>query len=230
MIKRKAYKKLRWLLPLIISFLLIWLVFGKFGFLKIKTFEVRTDYDFKKNLDVEKAIEKNLGQFLFLFNSEKLTQEIKNQDPEIREVLLSKIFPDRIILEIRRRQPLAVLLSKNVFFWLDKEGVIFKASSQDGGLPRLSWSLQNLKVGSRIEIKAINLEEVLKSLSPGKAKEITVKEDLQIRTETGVLIFLPKKASSSKLTALQTILNRFRIEGKRLVKIDLRFSKPVISF
>ena len=47
--------------------------------------------------------------------------------------------------------------------------------------------------------------------------------------DSGEVILSSKKDIQSQLTSLQLILSRLTIEGKKLKKLDFRFSNPVIS-
>ncbi len=52
-----------------------------------------------------------------------------------------------------------------------------------------------------------------------------------IQLSDGPLIIITQnKDISSQITSLQVIYNRLTMEGKRFKKLDLRFSKPVITF
>lgn len=48
--------------------------------------------------------------------------------------------------------------------------------------------------------------------------------------ENGDVILASDKPIDNQISSLQLILTRLTIEGKRFVKIDLRFDKPVIVF
>lgn len=214
-------------LVLLISFLFL----KKTGFLTIQKIEVRTDFQFQNPKKTESLLRSYLDKSFFLNNLGKLSQEIKNQEIKIGQVTIKKEFPGKLILEIKERQPLVVMPKDNLYFFVDKEGIIFSLEKDPRDLPFLEISLQNPKIGSSIEIKRIKIPQILESLKQEKILKIIVKNDrIELETNKGSLIILPMAASDKKIRALQMILNRFRIEGKRLRKIDLRFEKPVISF
>ena len=136
-----------------------------------------------------------------------------------------------MVLEIKERRPLVVIPKDNSYFFIDKEGIVFSLEPNHDNLPFLEIDLQNLKIGSRIEMGKTKIPQILAALKQEAIRQIIVLDD-QVQLETGqeCLIILPMEASFNKIEALQMILNRFKIEGKRLTKIDLRFEKPVISF
>lgn len=45
-----------------------------------------------------------------------------------------------------------------------------------------------------------------------------------------IVLFLNNDKLESQVTSLQFIISRSKIEGKRPVKVDLRFDKPIITF
>lgn len=207
------------------------LLFKKSGFLTIKKIEVKTDFKFQNQKKIESFFKPYLGKSFFFNDTGKLAWEIKNQEIKIDQVKIRKEFPGKLILEIKERQPLVVILGDNSYFFVDKEGVIFSLELNGKDLPLLEIGLQNPKIGSRIELERTKIPQILAVLNQVKISKIIVKDNqVQLETSEQCLIVLPMEASSNKIEALQMILNRFKIEGKKLTKIDLRFEKPVISF
>lgn len=228
-IKRFLPKIIILFIGLLIVFSL--LLFRKSGFLTISKIELRTEFKFKNSKKIEQILKPYLGKSIFFSDTDKLVKEIKNQEIKIADIKIKKEFPEKLILTIKERQPLMVILKDNLYFFVDKEGVIFSPESGGKDLPFLEMDLQNPKIGSRIEIERTKIPQILAVLNQVKTNKITVKDDrIQLETDGQNMIILPMEASDTKIKALQMILNRFRIEGKRLTKIDLRFEKPVVSF
>lgn len=230
------YRTKQFLPKIIVLFLGLVIVFSllllkKSGLLTIQKIEVRTDFQFQNQKKIENALKPYLGQSFFFNKIDKLTREIKNQEIKIAKVRIKKEFPGKIILEINKRQPLVVIPRDNFYFFVDQEGIVFSLETNAYNLPFLKISLQNLGIGSTIGIERIKIPQILAVLEQEAIRKIVVLDD-QVQVETGqeCLIILPVEVSSGKIEALQIILNRFKIEGKRLTKIDLRFEKPVISF
>lgn len=231
-----TYRAKRFLPKIIILFAGLLIVFSllffkKSGLLTIQKIEVRTDFQFENQKKIESLFKPYLGQSFFFNNTDKLAEEIKNQEIKTAQIEIKKEFPGKIILEIKRRQPLVVISRDNLYFWVDWEGVVFSLEADAYNLPLLEISLQNLKIGSRIEMGKTKIPQILTALKQEEIRKIIVLDDqIQLATSQGCLILLPMEAGDNKIEALQIILNRFKIEGKRLTKIDLRFAKPVISF
>ncbi|MBI5044708.1 MAG: hypothetical protein HZC02_02175 [Candidatus Levybacteria bacterium] len=52
--------------------------------------------------------------------------------------------------------------------------------------------------------------------------------DFRLQTQLGVVFLTSNRDLSVQLTSLQRILSRLTMEGKKFVRLDLRFDKPVI--
>lgn len=201
--------------------------------LLIKNIIVTTDYDIAANSELVKILENTRNQNIFWLNDKTISEQIKATDLKIKEVLVQKKFPGKILVEIKSRQALAAVAVADKFFLIDKEGLVFDEKKEVAGLPILELGLQNIGLGSRIDENKKNILVILEAL---KGKEevvsiLTTEEETQMQLGGGTLIlFPPTNEINAKLNALQTILDRFRIEGKRPAKIDLRFEKPVVSF
>ncbi|MCL5095109.1 MAG: FtsQ-type POTRA domain-containing protein [Patescibacteria group bacterium] len=199
----------------------------------IKNVIVTTDYNVKANPEIIKILEKTQKQNFFLLKPEEIAGKIKTQDLKIEEVKISREFPGKLFVKIQTRLALAAVKTQDGYFFIDKEGLIFEHGKESGAIPTLNLGLQNPKVGSRIDGKE---EIVFKILAFLKGKEeivfITKEADyyfLQL-TEGLSVLFPGKDETQEKLDSLQMMLTRFKIEGKRPIKIDLRFAKPVFSF
>lgn len=232
---RRLTKNLRKILFLLISlaFLITGFLFLKSEVFFIKNVMVTTDYNVMANPQIVKILEKTKEQNFFLLKTEEIAEQIKSQDLKIEEVKIEKVFSGKLLVNIQTRQPLATIKIQDGYLFIDKEGLIFEKKSESGPIPSLNLGLQNPQVGSRIDERE---EIVLTILAFLKGKEevlfITKEADyyfLQL-TEGLQILFPGKDETQKKLDSLQMMLTRFKIEGKRPAKIDLRFDKPVISF
>lgn len=64
-----------------------------------------------------------------------------------------------------------------------------------------------------------------------KIKKIEQKNEteVEIYTEDMVILINQEKELEQQLASLQVLLERFKIEGRRIKKIDLRFKSPVVE-
>ncbi|MCX7816375.1 MAG: FtsQ-type POTRA domain-containing protein [Syntrophales bacterium] len=63
-------------------------------------------------------------------------------NPWVREAFVGREYPDRIVIEVREREPVAFLCMHDGFYFVDSHGVVFKKVSQDDevDLPVLTLS------------------------------------------------------------------------------------------
>lgn len=75
------------------------------------------------------------------------------------------------------------------------------------------------------------LEEKLKKLNLKPVRILFLdKKDIKILLPNGIEVFLTsEKDLDPQLTSLHLIINRFKIEGRGVKKIDLRFKNPIIE-
>lgn len=229
---RKHFRKISLVLIFLTTAAVVYLLF-RTGSLSVKKIIVTTDYDVSGNQKLMKDLNNLKGQIIFLVDKKKLAKEIKNEDLKIASVMINRNFPDQITIEIKKRQGLAVIGQNNSFLIIDKDGVVFDQANDPQKLPILDLSLQNLKIGSRIEGDKMGILGVVDGLKGMEEvrKAVAAEGEFRLELGSGTLIFFPKNGNfEQKIQALQTILTRFKIEGRRAAKIDLRFEKPVVSF
>lgn len=166
------------------------------------------------------------GQNFFLVNQGRKARLLENNHPQWEKVQIKKIPFNKLLVEIRTRQPIACLNVEEKIFLLDKEAVIMGDVEVNPGL-------------LIIEISKFNQEEVKKGLEAAfLAKQYSLSvERIRIEGSERLVFFypeteiiLPLEDIGSKIASLQMILSTAKIEGKLPVKIDLRFKKPVIIF
>lgn len=199
----------------------------------VKNIIITTDYDISTNQELIRILEQVRGQNIFLVNERQLGEKVESSDIKIKEVLIKKEFPGKLLVNIERRQALAAIAWGDNFFLVDKEGLLFSQEQQVAGLPILNLGLQNIGVGSRIDEREKSILVILEALK-GKEEIQSVsvgKEEIQIQLREGSLVlFTFSDEINTKINALQMILKRLRIEGRKPSKIDLRFEKPIVTF
>lgn len=231
-------KNKRILLKIFLALILISLLISSYLVLKspvflVKNIIITTDYDISTNQELIRILEQVRGQNIFLVNKRQLGEKVESSDIKIKEVLIKKEFPGKLLVNIEKRQTLAAIPWGDNFFLVDKEGLLFSQEQQIAGLPILNLGLQNIGVGSRIDEKEKSILVILEALK-GKEEIQSVsvgKEEIQIQLREGSLVlFTFSDEINTKINALQMILKRLRIEGRKPSKIDLRFEKPIVTF
>jgi len=178
------------------------------------------------------------GNYIFLCNSNKINQEILHFFPEIARVDTKIKFPDKLVVQIEERKPVAIFFKDEDYFFLDKEGVIFGEASSSNNTylkiknqtPNQSLNLGSIAIEKEILTPILEIESNLKENLKIPLREILIisEERLNIITEEGWEIYFSLERDIEKqLTELRAVLEEQIPPDKRkdLEYIDLRFSR-----
>lgn len=235
--KRKSRKpifKKKWFWDLILFFIffssLSWLIF-KTPYFEIKTIKVSALPDFIEKIQEISSKEKNF----FLFNTARVSDDIKNSFPEIKEIVIKKHFPHTILIETKQREEIGIFClgeDNNPCFLIADDGVIFKNTEIKEGL--LLFSKPDEKTPPPLGSVIIEKEKLSDLLFlVNEAKNINVNiikiEILQFEirafTQNNFKIYLSKNADIKKQTlSLINIYQKIISDKEResLEYIDLR--------
>lgn len=206
-----------------------------------------SDYFLIKNVDVVGAVkyvnssdlttltQSNLKDTrIFLLDENKLEKTLLNNFKGAKSINIKKDLPDKILLEVHERQPLAVLSNKEAYLIDDSGYVLGLVDIDAANLPVIKYE-DDLIIGEFINAKMIPLYlELVNSLD---SKEVSVSSislnDQNAKIFLGgsgeAYIDLNKNIATS-VALLDDLLTQVGIEGKRVKKVDLRYDKVVVSF
>ncbi len=170
---------------------------------------------------------------LFSIKKSEAIIKIKEEFPEISSVRIERNFPNKIIVNLRERSPVAIWCQGESCFLIDQEGVIFQKSSSLNMVVIQSEN-NDFNLGQRV----IAQEEMAKIIKIGRSlKEIGLVsfnlegEKLKVQTAEGWQVFFTtRKDISEQIINLFLILNK-QISAERrkqLNYIDLRFYNQAI--
>jgi len=159
---------------------------------------------------------------------------------EVRTVSVSLALPGRVTLEIRERQPVAVLAaSDGAGPWLevDAEGVLLGQARAPVTVPRLK--LKGLDpargvVDATPILVALKARRWLEPNLPAPAEGYLVDDARAVSVETRLLgtplvvRVGPLQNMEYKMHVLRAIIDRLKTERRAAVVIDLRYSSPVV--
>jgi cell division protein FtsQ len=179
------------------------------------------------------------SQSLLTLNEELITRRIK-ANPWIKSVSLGRELPDRLVVQIRERSPIAVIKQDANLYLVDREGIIFKklGKNDEIDLPVLTGLY---KKGKLDECLLKNARDLLNELSASKSfptldnvSEIKGNEvsGITIFTDNGLCLMLGTDNYRTKLQRLTPVLED--LEQRQLkggfLDIDLRNpSKVTVS-
>jgi hypothetical protein len=180
-----------------------------------------------------------LGKLIFFIDTDKAEKELVLKNPDVKDVVIQKVYPSKISISVRKESPVAVLIAKDGFFYLSSKGkVLLKQTSMEDRKP-LIHSFEKIYMTSYSAGDYINTLDIQYSLY-----FITKMKDLGIFIQSvdilGFDVLVLNEAERSYLvsiardreiqyTQLKEIVNHFVIEGREYKSLDLRFEKPIIK-
>lgn len=173
---------------------------------------------------------------IFLADFLKIKVKTLEEFPQIAQINLKRELPDTLTVVVEERKPIAVFNQEDLYFFIDKEGIIFENTAAEGELLKIKKAVQDkeLKLGSRVLQK-----EFLLSILEAESKlendlKIPIEEILavipderiNIKTSEGWEIYFNAKGDKGwQFTKLSEVLEKEIPLEKRgnLQYIDLRF-------
>ena len=179
-------------------------------------------------------------QNILLLDKKKASVVINKRNPFLKTVNIVKQYPNKIVIFVKKDQPIAILKSdQGVLLLSDTGKIIFKKKDYNDDLPLINF-YQNIYYYQYQSGELIDLKEIQSVLN-----FLKIFRDLNLKVDTvdiaGVnmvafnlkdkqIYFSLEKNSQTQQYQLEAVIRQFKIEGKNFTKIDLRFNKPVIKF
>lgn len=116
------------LLGSIITLIVLVYILVFYEFFWIKDIEILNNESVEKELILDVVNDSINLRSIFLIKRATISDNILSQFPEIYSASVSRDFPDKLIVDIKERQPIAVWCNHDLdnCFYVDKEGFLFK--------------------------------------------------------------------------------------------------------
>lgn len=229
----------RWRILLVVMLVVIvaggyYLIF-KSDFFVIKKINCRVEN--KTSLADEKrwceAAERNLrDRRIFRFNSTTVVDELTRKFLPVGGVNLISHYPQTVEVVIKERRPAAkVSLPEGLPFLVDQKGVLYsQAGETDVGIRLVILELNTkLSLGQQLDLAVVEL--ILLKEPALILIRFANHESIEAESHEGTTaVFSRQKNLEDQIGVLQTVLKSYKIEGKVLKKVDLRFDKPVVIY
>jgi len=191
-----------------------------------------------QNLIQEQIVNKLLtfsSKSIFLTDFPKIQAKISETFPQIAQINFKREFPDTLTVTIEEKKPTAVFNQEDLYFFLDKEGIIFENTLAGGQLIKIKKAVKakELKLGDMVLEKELlssilEIESKLENNLKIPIEEVLVVSDerINMKTSEGWEIYLnPKGDIEWQLTKLRVDLEEEIPQERRkdLEYIDLRF-------
>jgi cell division protein FtsQ len=161
-------------------------------------------------------------QNLLSINTEALVKRV-SVNPWVKNVYAGKELPDRLVLEVRERIPVAMVRQASDLYLVDNEGFAFKkvGKSDDVDLPLLAGIDGKEKEKSKLVLNTLNLLKTMAAAGRygylGTISEVNVDDifGLSLLTDTGLYLKLGKDNYESKLKQLNVVMADLEKRGMR---------------
>ncbi len=179
------------------------------------------------------------GMFWFDFSVAKAANEIE-RNPNIKRAQVERSLPNKVVLKVVERRPVALLKGKRQDFLLDEEGVVLPMRFDvSGTLPLfLGLNIREDNVGKTLENQqvqnALNFLEATwdsnLSLDLEVVKiDLSHKNRLDVLTQEGLKVWVGDGDYFQKLERLGRVVADLQKKGESADLIDLRFKDVVVK-
>ena len=236
---QKKYSKVK------VFFLVSFLILISLGFLVIistlfviEKIEIISD----KKINAFLGSELIKGKNILTLNTKGLQQNLLDLNPNIDNLNIKKIYPNKIQIYYKLIEPLAFIKANDGFLYISDSSKILKKDKKFDNKTNLTEILYYQKfdfitnsVGSYIDYVDIRYSlNILKKVNEYgyKVVSIDISRPNMIRLNLGdsVVIFTAEKNINDQIDKLEKIIKQFKVEGNSFSLLDLRFDKPILRF
>lgn len=172
-------------------------------------------------------LKKDIVDKLYDFKGKPITNVNKNileneilQDTRVKDIRVIKKYPNKLIIQINERKPLAYVLISDKLFVVDKDMNIFSTYEELNGrtIPLITTTKENTQ----------NILNILKELY--KSRLYTLSSEIYeeggkyiITLEDGVNVYVTENVDGKKLNQGYIVYNKEKEQNNSMEYIDLRF-------
>ena len=223
------YFRIFLILLLISSAYLTFRLIAEATYFKVSQVEVRGD---PENLVSAEVVASVIGTNIILFPESQIKAKLSSS-LTLERVEFDKQFPGKITVTVYFRKPLFSWQSSQGRFLVDRAGVAYKEAGTES-LPQVSDQDSSVKLGERLSEGEINLVTRLLNAVVGKFTPLVIKitgRDVSLILSSNMEVLLTANGSLDReISALQLITTQAKIEGKIPRLVDLRYSKPLVTY
>lgn len=174
---------------------------------------------------------------LLTFDMQRVSRDIRARHPELADVFIRKQFPNKLLIVIKERVPLAIIALKSPYL-SDAEAFILPFKSTYGDLPKIigihpgQIQLYSKTPSLRLK-KALNLLKELekaKILPEYKISQIDVTQysDITFDFKNRIKVKMGQGNFVRKISLLGKVLTELKAADTAPKYIDMRFGSPII--
>lgn len=201
------------------------------------------------NKEIYKEVKKYFKEYLYSGNPNifkidlrELSGYLQVQFTEIKEVTVERKLPNKIVIKISEKDPIALVNTAYGVVTIDKEGFIFLVNKkEEGSYPIITGiNLSKIRLGRKTEDtkirKVLCLINNIKSINSdllNEFSEFNINRFAQIRAYTvqeGAAIYFGQDISLNIIKKLLAMISYAKRKEKIIEYIDLRFKNIVVKF
>lgn len=206
------------------------------GLFKIRVIDCRLNH-YPCPLQLEPVLLGFRGRNIFSLSAGLVSRQLMSFDPTLIEVKVSKTLPAKLMLDLTRRLPVAVIKIQpdGPEFYLDKTGFVYLPPTLlNQPLAAVLWP-KELPLSEGESGLSLNLAQLINTLVAYFVAYTEVArlsdETYLVKTALGPEAVIKADADfTSPVASLQFILTNIKIGEASPVKIDLRFDKPILIY
>ncbi|MBI4335865.1 MAG: FtsQ-type POTRA domain-containing protein [Candidatus Omnitrophica bacterium] len=183
------------------------------------------------------------GRSIFDVDLKDTKDYILSHYPEVRTLVINKVFPDKLVLTLRPRRPVAQISLVSGFCLVDGEGIVLPGMRNfaSEGLPTLIGvdsaavlSKTGRRDGHAALKKALRLLEVIYQTRFSDDHEVNIidvsdQRNLSLFIEGGIEIKIGAEDFRNRLATLEKTFESGRLDKSQIKYIDLRFGNVIIG-
>ena len=205
---------------LILFIRLVMMIVSEPEFFPINVLKIKAPYHYLTREKIQKMISPYINKSFLVFSEENLKNDFK-KNPWVEKILVKKIWPDRIIVQIMERFPVAVwnnmllsdkgdLFKPDEYEFLSDRPHLFGPKHQEKEVLHIFEKLSKLLLAHDLEIKELRLRE---------------NQSWEMILSNGVVIRLGKREIEERLARFCKVYPKlFAMSFDRVFSIDLRYS------
>lgn len=234
--------------PFLAAFLIVGAI-GYYGYRETRDFLLTSKYFRVAAVDVDPSLSfidpqhfaGVKGKSIFAVDLDKLQRRLSFVYPQAAYLKVSRRFPNRILIQAKKRLPFVQAYVRNKTVVLDSEGVILSLGGHgDGPLPAVFGVSDNAELALGLALDDDRLRAALRIIKEIRANpsfsgydviNIHVDNLLKIyfHLSNGLQVIVDQERIDQKIRLLAFVLTQKNINLEQTKYIDLRFKEPVLG-
>jgi len=173
-----------------------------------------------------------LKRNILTFRSKRLVDSLRKDFIAIGQVLITKQYPHQVVVKIYGLTPVLVLSSNAEAYLVSSDGLVFSSACAGVSLPEYTTKQASIEIGYYLPYEevtvALQIADYADRLS---VKRFEKCEDTWcLLLDGGIRVTLDStRPVSNQLSALEELLKNYRLNGRSISLIDLRYGEPLVQ-